>query len=54
MFEAAVAKSGPPILADGEINTARDWRKWRDTLVFREELRAIGESPSKIEEAHGR
>ena len=30
-------------LADGHINTADDWDNWRDTLVFREELRAIGE-----------
>lgn len=31
-------------LADGQINNADDWLEWRDTLVFREELRAIGES----------
>lgn len=31
-------------LADGQINTADDWDVWRDTLVFREEMRAIGES----------
>ncbi|MGX7875605.1 hypothetical protein ACVDG5_025390 [Mesorhizobium sp. ORM6] len=31
-------------LADGHINTAGDWDSWRDTLIFREELRAIGES----------
>ena len=31
-------------LADGQLNHAEDWDKWRDTLVFREELRAIGES----------
>lgn len=31
-------------LADGQLNQADDWHKWRDTLVFREELRAIGES----------
>lgn len=31
-------------LADGQINEADDWLEWRDTLVFREELRAIGES----------
>lgn len=31
-------------LADGQINRAADWPRWRDTLVFREELRAIGES----------
>jgi hypothetical protein len=31
-------------LADGQLNNAPDWDEWRDTLVFREELRAIGES----------
>lgn len=31
-------------LADGQLNTAKDWEDWRDTLIFREELRAIGES----------
>jgi hypothetical protein len=31
-------------LADGQLNQAGDWEKWRDTLIFREELRAIGES----------
>ncbi len=31
-------------LADGQLNTAQDWPEWRDTLIFREELRAIGES----------
>jgi hypothetical protein len=31
-------------LADGHINRAEDWHEWRDTVVFREELRAIGES----------
>jgi len=31
-------------LADGQINRAEDWQKWRDMLIFREELRAIGES----------
>jgi hypothetical protein len=31
-------------LADGQLNTADDWMQWRDTLVFREELRAIGEA----------
>jgi len=30
--------------ADGQLNTANDWLEWRDTLIFREELRAIGES----------
>jgi hypothetical protein len=31
-------------LADGNLNDAANWDQWRDTLVFREELRAIGES----------
>lgn len=31
-------------LADGQLNQAVDWADWRDTLIFREELRAIGES----------
>lgn len=31
-------------LADGQLNQAEDWTMWKDTLVFREELRAIGES----------
>ena len=31
-------------LADGQINSAEDWQDWRDVLLFREELRAIGES----------
>jgi hypothetical protein len=31
-------------LADGHLNNAKNWSDWRDTLVFREELRAIGES----------
>lgn len=31
-------------LGDGEINAAEDWDEWRDTLIFREELRGIGES----------
>ncbi len=31
-------------LADGQLNMAEDWLEWKDTLVFREELRAIGES----------
>jgi hypothetical protein len=30
--------------ADGQINRAKDWDKWQDKLIFREELRAIGES----------
>jgi hypothetical protein len=31
-------------LADGGINNNDNWRAWHDTLIFREELRAIGES----------
>jgi hypothetical protein len=30
--------------ADGQLNKAKNWLEWRDTLIFREELRAIGES----------
>jgi len=30
-------------LADGRLNTAPDWDKWTDSLIFREEQRAIGE-----------
>lgn len=35
-------------LADGQINTADDWDGWRDSLVFREEMRAIGESMIEV------
>jgi hypothetical protein len=31
-------------LADGELNSAKDWDVWYDALLFREEQRAIGES----------
>jgi len=31
-------------LADGQLNDAKDWPSWRDTLIFRDELRAIGEA----------
>jgi len=31
-------------LADGQINKTDDLGMWRDTLIFRDELRAIGES----------
>jgi hypothetical protein len=31
-------------LADGQLNQAGDWQEWRDAMIFREELRAIGES----------
>ena len=30
-------------LADGQLNTAEDWIRWHDRLIFREEQRAIGE-----------
>lgn len=30
-------------LADGQIQTADDWESWTDRLIFREELRGIGE-----------
>lgn len=30
-------------LADGQLNTAKDWILWHDRLIFREEQRAIGE-----------
>lgn len=31
-------------LADGQLNLADDWRDWQDSLIFREEQRAIGET----------
>jgi hypothetical protein len=31
-------------LADGHLNDAEDWLDWTDSLIFREEQRAIGES----------
>jgi hypothetical protein len=31
-------------VADGHINAHEDWRTWHDTLIFREELRALGEA----------
>lgn len=30
--------------ADGDLNQADDFDEWRDTLIFREELRAMGEA----------
>lgn len=30
--------------ADGHLNEAPDWLQWKDRLIFREELRAIGEA----------
>jgi len=35
--------------ADGQLNKATDWEEWRDTLIFREELRAIGESMHELQ-----
>ncbi len=29
-------------LANGRLNVRKDWDKWRDTLIFREEQRTIG------------
>ncbi len=31
-------------LADGQINRADNWHEWMDRLIYREELRAIGEA----------
>lgn len=31
-------------LADGHLNSADDWPEWKDSLIFREEQRAIGEA----------
>lgn len=42
-LETAIAKIRGDI-ADGHINEAEDWHRWHDILIFREELRAIGES----------
>jgi hypothetical protein len=30
-------------IADGQLNQHDDWETWRDRLIFREELRGIGE-----------
>jgi hypothetical protein len=30
-------------IGDGHLNKFDDWKKWKDHLIFREELRAIGE-----------
>ena len=35
-------------IADGQINTNSDWHLWKDPLIFREELRAIGEGMIEI------
>jgi hypothetical protein len=34
-------------LSDGQLNTFENWQEWSDYLVFREELRAVGESMAK-------
>jgi hypothetical protein len=31
-------------LADGHLNTRKNWHLWHDTLLFREEQRAVGEA----------
>jgi hypothetical protein len=31
-------------MADGHLNDAQDWEEWEDSLIFREEQRAIGET----------
>jgi hypothetical protein len=36
-------------LADGHLNEASDWNEWSDSLIFREEQRAIGETLIKQE-----
>lgn len=35
-------------ISDGHLNTFKDWREWKDHLVFREELRAVGESMCRL------
>ena len=35
-------------LADGHLNEAEDWTTWADKVIFREELRAIGEAMLEI------
>ncbi|MFL6856318.1 MAG: hypothetical protein ACJ8EB_00255 [Allosphingosinicella sp.] len=37
-------------LADGWINEHQSWADWRDCLIFREELRAIGHSMARQEQ----
>ncbi|MES2111834.1 MAG: hypothetical protein V4577_23960 [Bacteroidota bacterium] len=36
-------------IADGQINNEPDWETWKDVLIFREELRAIGEGMIEIQ-----
>lgn len=40
-------------LADGWLNQHEDWREWRDCLIFREELRAIGHRMAAENDALG-
>lgn len=42
-FESLVYKLRSS-LADGRLNLATDWVDWKDSLIFREEQRAIGEA----------
>ncbi|MBL0124566.1 MAG: hypothetical protein IPP88_18155 [Betaproteobacteria bacterium] len=42
-FEAAV-DAIREVFADGGLNGAEDWSAWHDLMLFREELRAIGEA----------
>ena len=39
-------------IADGHLNRADDWSSWDDHLVFREELRAIGEAMIFVDAAN--
>jgi hypothetical protein len=41
-FETCITKIRSA-MADGFLNTADDWIEWSDSLIFREEQRAIGE-----------
>jgi hypothetical protein len=35
-------------IADGQLNDNEDWESWHDTLIFREELRSVGEGMIEI------
>jgi len=35
-------------IADGQLNNESDWEEWKDVIIFREELRAIGEGMIEI------
>lgn len=50
IYLETVLESARSAVADGQLNEADDWEDWRDTLVFREELRAIGESMLGVRE----